>query len=86
MGPTSAASCSGSTEGEQLALQMKRAVSRAQQRIVGPLDGAERTHFGVLLGKLVAGHEAAARHEALHAVPDAPAQPLKRQASKKEAF
>ncbi|MGH8759992.1 MAG: MarR family transcriptional regulator, partial [Burkholderiales bacterium] len=44
-------------EGEQVALQMKRAVSRAQQRIVGPLDAAERTQLGVLLGKLIAGHE-----------------------------
>ena len=74
------------TEGEQLALQMKRAVSRALQRIVGPPDGAERTQFGVLLGKLVAGHEATARHEAVHAGLDASAQPLKRKASKKEAF
>jgi DNA-binding MarR family transcriptional regulator len=44
-------------EGEQVALQMKRAVGRAQQRIVGPLEPAERLQLGVLLGKLVAGHE-----------------------------
>jgi DNA-binding MarR family transcriptional regulator len=44
-------------EGEQVALQMKRAVSRAQQRIVSPLDAQERDQLAVLLGKLVAGHE-----------------------------
>ena len=44
-------------EGEQVALQMKRAVSRAQQRIVSPLDAQEREQLAVLLGKLVAGHE-----------------------------
>ncbi len=43
--------------GEELALKMKRAVSRAQQRIVGPLDAAERAQLKALLGKLVAGHE-----------------------------
>ncbi|MGH8847021.1 MAG: MarR family winged helix-turn-helix transcriptional regulator, partial [Polaromonas sp.] len=48
-------------EGEQVALQMKRAVSRAQQRIVGPLDADERAQLGVLLGKLIAGHEDAAK-------------------------
>ncbi len=47
-------------EGEQLALKMKRAVSRAQQRIVGPLAADEREHLGALLGKLIAGHEEAA--------------------------
>lgn len=45
-------------QGEQIALQMKRAVSRAQQRIVGPLDEDERAQLGLLLGKLIAGHEA----------------------------
>ena len=44
-------------EGEKVALQMKRAVSRAQQRIVGPLDTDERAQLRVLLGKLIAGHE-----------------------------
>ena len=44
-------------EGEQVALQMKRAVSRAQQRIVSPLDAQERDQLAVLLVKLVAGHE-----------------------------
>jgi hypothetical protein len=37
---------------------MKRAVARAQARIVAPLDAAERTQFVQLLGKLVAGHQA----------------------------
>jgi DNA-binding MarR family transcriptional regulator len=45
-------------EGEQIAVQMKRAVSRAQQRIVGPLGADERAQLGLLLGKLIAGHEA----------------------------
>jgi DNA-binding MarR family transcriptional regulator len=44
-------------EGEQVALEMKRAVSRAQQRIVSPLDAQERDQLAVLLAKLVAGHE-----------------------------
>ena len=44
-------------EGEKVALQMKRAVSRAQQRIVSPLTPDERVQFAALLGKLVAGHE-----------------------------
>jgi DNA-binding MarR family transcriptional regulator len=44
-------------EGEQVALQMKRAVSRAQQRIVSPLDVQERDQLAQLLRKLVAGHE-----------------------------
>ena len=44
-------------EGEQVALQMKRAVSRAQQRIVSPLAPDERAQLAALLGKLVAGHE-----------------------------
>jgi len=47
-------------EGEQAALQMKRAVARAQGRIVGPLEPAERDQLVALLGKLVAGHEEAA--------------------------
>ena len=44
-------------EGEKVALQMKRAVGKAQQRIVGPLEVAERAQLNELLGKLVAGHE-----------------------------
>ena len=42
-------------EGEKVALQMKRAVSRVQSRLLGPLDEPERTQFGALLGKLVFG-------------------------------
>jgi DNA-binding MarR family transcriptional regulator len=45
-------------QGEQIAVQMKRAVIRAQQRIVGPLDQGEQAQLGLLLGKLIAGHEA----------------------------
>ena len=44
-------------EGEQVALKMKRAVSRAQQRIVSPLNARERDQLAALLAKLVAGHE-----------------------------
>jgi DNA-binding MarR family transcriptional regulator len=44
-------------EGEKVALQMKRAVSKAQKRIVGPLGIDERAQLSELLGKLVAGHE-----------------------------
>jgi DNA-binding MarR family transcriptional regulator len=43
--------------GEEVALQMKRAVSLAQQRIVSPLDPQERDQLAALLAKLVAGHE-----------------------------
>lgn len=48
-------------EGEKVALQMKRAVSKAQQRILGPLDITERAQLSELLGKLIAGHEDAER-------------------------
>ena len=44
-------------EGEQVAIDMKRSVARAQLRIVAPLDDAERQQLSLLLGKLVAGHE-----------------------------
>lgn len=44
-------------DGQKIALQMKRAVGKAQQRIVAPLDTQERVELGRLLGKLVAGHE-----------------------------
>ena len=44
-------------EGEQVALKLKRAVSRAQQRIVSPLDAQEREQLAALLTKLVAGLE-----------------------------
>jgi DNA-binding MarR family transcriptional regulator len=46
-------------DGEQVALRMKRAVVRAQARIVAPLDAAERSQLVALLAKLVSGHEAA---------------------------
>jgi DNA-binding MarR family transcriptional regulator len=45
------------SEGEQLAASMKRAVGRAQQRIVAPLDAEERMQFNQLLVKLVVGLE-----------------------------
>jgi len=45
-------------EGEEAAQHMKRAVGKAQNRILGPLDAAERQQLVSLLGKLVAGHEA----------------------------
>ena len=44
-------------EGQRVALQMKRAVSKVQSRLLEPLSAAERKRFGVLLGKLIAGHE-----------------------------
>ena len=44
-------------EGEKVALQLTRAVSKAQQRIVSPLGVAERVQLSELLGKLIAGHE-----------------------------
>lgn len=44
-------------EGEKVALGMKRAVTKAQQRIVAPLDVEERAQLSALLAKLVSGHE-----------------------------
>jgi DNA-binding MarR family transcriptional regulator len=44
-------------EGQKVALQMKRAVSKVQTRLLGPLSAVERKQFGALLGKLIAGHE-----------------------------
>lgn len=44
-------------EGQKVALGMKRAVAKVQQRIVGPLDADEREQLSALLGKLIAGHE-----------------------------
>jgi hypothetical protein len=38
---------------------MNRAVDKAQGRILAPLDDAERQQLVALLGKMVAGHEAA---------------------------
>lgn len=45
------------SEGEKVALGMKRAVNKAQQRIVAPLDIEERVLLSALLAKLVSGHE-----------------------------
>ena len=44
-------------EGKKVAMKMKKAVDKAQLRIVGPLQPDERTQLAALLGKLVAGHE-----------------------------
>ncbi|MEY4884677.1 MAG: hypothetical protein RIS34_2531 [Pseudomonadota bacterium] len=44
-------------DGEKVALQMKRAVSRVQSRLLEPLDATERQQFTGLLDKLVAGHD-----------------------------
>ena len=46
--------------GEDVALQMKRAVSKVQSRLLAPLTKAERGQFADLLGKLIAGHEGVA--------------------------
>ena len=43
-------------EGERAAVAMKRAVAKAQARILGPLEGTERDQLLNLLGKLVARH------------------------------
>ncbi|HSI54201.1 MAG: MarR family winged helix-turn-helix transcriptional regulator [Ramlibacter sp.] len=43
--------------GERAALSMKRAVGKAQKRILGPLEAGERDELVRLLGKLVAGHQ-----------------------------
>ena len=50
-------------DGERTVQQMKRSVARTQTRILGPLNAAEREQMVRLLGKLVAGHEAAASGE-----------------------
>jgi DNA-binding MarR family transcriptional regulator len=44
-------------DGVQVARQMKRAVAKAQSRILGPLDPRERDQLLHLLDRLVAGHE-----------------------------
>ena len=46
------------TEGEAAARQMRRAVARAQTRILEPLAAAEREQLVALLDKLVAGYDA----------------------------
>lgn len=45
-------------DGERAAAEAKRAVSKAQARILAPLQAAERQQLMALLGKLVTGHEA----------------------------
>jgi len=45
-------------EGERAAGEAKRAVGKAQARILAPLQAAERQQLVALLGKLVTGHEA----------------------------
>jgi DNA-binding MarR family transcriptional regulator len=44
--------------GEQAATAMKRPVSRAQRRILGPLQAREQEQLMRLLAKLVQGHQA----------------------------
>ena len=44
-------------EGEKVAVGMKRSVSKAQQRIVAPLNAEERLQLSILFAKLVSGHE-----------------------------
>lgn len=49
-------------EGQETARRMKRAVARAQERMLGPLSAAERVQLMALLAKLVAGHTASDGH------------------------
>lgn len=44
-------------QGTEVALKMKRAVGKVQQRILEPLSSAEREQLVALLDRLVAGHE-----------------------------
>ena len=46
-------------DGEAAAKKMKRVVSKAQNRILGPLDADEREQLLALMDKLVSGHEGA---------------------------
>ncbi|TWO67697.1 winged helix DNA-binding protein [Caenimonas sedimenti] len=46
-------------EGEEAAQRMKRAVAKAQSRILGPLEAAEREQLLRLLQRLVDGHDPA---------------------------
>ncbi|MCG2592471.1 MarR family transcriptional regulator [Ramlibacter sp. XY19] len=50
-------------EGAEVAQQTRRAVGKVQQRILGPLEGAEREQLLALLSRLVAGHQDAAAPE-----------------------
>ena len=49
-----------SESGKQVAFSMKRAVAKAQARIIKPLDADEQVQLVSLLGKLVAGHDSRA--------------------------
>jgi DNA-binding MarR family transcriptional regulator len=44
-------------EGAELAVKMRRAVAKVQQRILEPLSPPEREQLVALLDRLVAGHE-----------------------------
>ena len=44
-------------EGQAVALQMKRAASQTQRRLMAPLSAAEREQLSALLSRLVAAHE-----------------------------
>jgi len=44
-------------QGEKVAVDMKRCVRKAQQRILAPLSDEERLQLSALLAKLVSGHE-----------------------------
>ena len=44
-------------QGRAVALQMKRAATNTQKRLLAPLEAAEREQLAHLLGKLMAGHE-----------------------------
>lgn len=46
-------------EGKKVASKMKKAVDKAQLRIVSPLDELEQAQLTRLIGKLVAGHDEA---------------------------
>lgn len=50
-------------EGAEAAQKMKRSVGRVQQRILQPLEAAEREQLIGLLDRLVAGHETTASPE-----------------------
>lgn len=44
-------------QGRAVALQMKRAATATQKRLLAPLEAAERDQLARLLDKLMAGHE-----------------------------
>ena len=47
-------------QGRSVALQMKRAAAKTQQRLMHPLSETEQAQLSRLLGKLVAAHEESA--------------------------